>query len=352
MNFKKGLSFRRKYIILCVIIILTLYIVFAVHHVKRSLSRQSLKRYVNMSDISRHGNVSSPRKQIPRIIHQTNRNYDIPSVWNASVQAVMQLNAANFKYKRWSHDDMDTFVREHEPEFYENLFTKYTYEMQRIDSFRYVMMYHIGGIYIDMDSACYRRLIEYVNALEAIETDSTYTALFPEDGIFGVQTEFFIGSRGHPLFRKFIDTLPRFHRNFLVHHLTILLSAGPLYASVQEHFFAPTKEATVRHLANQIYSKDFWKTAGGTWFASDTIVILHIFNNRFLILYTFEAILFLSLVLCSSLLISRKYPKQTSEICIRLKKFFNSLMKLSKSARLKSQLKRMTLETRFSKHTA
>ncbi|CAF1243410.1 unnamed protein product [Rotaria sordida] len=89
-------------------------------------------------DLSQYGNVTWPQRRVPRVIHQTYRTYDIPAIWNRPVQSVMTMNTGEFQYRRWSHADMDAFVRQREPHFYWNTFIKYRYDMQRIDSFRVI----------------------------------------------------------------------------------------------------------------------------------------------------------------------------------------------------------------------
>ncbi|CAF2127432.1 unnamed protein product, partial [Rotaria magnacalcarata] len=253
------------------IIIIVLILIRTVHY---ALRRRSPIKYVNEADLSRFGNVSWPQQRIPRVIHQTYRTHDVPEIWNSTVQSVMKMNVGDFEYRRWSHFDMDAFVRQREPDFYRNTFVHYAYDMQRIDSFRYVLMYHIGGVYIDMDSACYRPLREFVTTLEALDPDAPYLALFPAEDAFGVQTDFIAATPGHPIYKQFISRLPLFHHYFLIHHITILLSAGPLFASFQERFFHQTDQQVVRILKNKIYITEFWKTNG------DEITVFGLLTNQ------------------------------------------------------------------------
>ncbi|CAF1336800.1 unnamed protein product [Rotaria magnacalcarata] len=247
---------------MCICISIIIIVLILIRTVRYALRRRSPIKYVNEADLSRFGNVSWPQQRIPRVIHQTYRTHDVPEIWNSTVQSVMKMNVGDFEYRRWSHFDMDAFVRQREPDFYRNTFVHYAYDMQRIDSFRYVLMYHIGGVYIDMDSACYRPLREFVTTLEALDPDAPYLALFPAEDAFGVQTDFIAATPGHPIYKQFISRLPLFHHYFLIHHITILLSAGPLFASFQERFFHQTDQQVVRILKNKIYITEFWKTNG------------------------------------------------------------------------------------------
>jgi mannosyltransferase OCH1-like enzyme len=237
------------------------------------------------------------------VIHQTYRTYDIPAVWNTSVKSVIEMNADEFTYRRWSHTDMDTFVQQHEPHFYWNTYVTYRYDIQRADSFRYVLLFHVGGIYIDMNNGCNRPFREIVATMEALNPESPQLALFPAQDTFGVQNDFMIATSGHPIFKQFTSRLHLFHHSFLIHHITILLSAGPRYATFQERLFTRTDKHVVRILENQTFRSMFWKTNGGTWFGRDTIVILNLYHNddRILwyckILAIWLAVLFIAIML-------------------------------------------------------
>ncbi|CAF1187408.1 unnamed protein product [Adineta steineri] len=248
------------------------------------LQRYSVKKSLMEKDLLKYANVSWPQHRIPRIIHQTYRTYNIPEIWNTSIQSIIETNYKDFQYHRWSHEDMRLFVQKHQPEFYRKTYINYKYDMQRIDSFRYVLMYHVGGIYIDMDNGCNYPLKYIVTTMEALDPYSPYLALFPAEDTFGLQTDFIISTSNHPIFKQFISNLHLFNHNYLLHHLTILLSAGPLYATFQERFFNQTEKQIVRILDNQIYNTIFWKTNGGTWFERDTLIILYIYYNRNIIL--------------------------------------------------------------------
>ncbi|CAF3387486.1 unnamed protein product [Rotaria socialis] len=297
------MSIRRKRTTMCICIFIIIIFLLLIQTVRYIFRRRSPIKYVDEADLSRFGNVSWPQQRIPRVIHQTYRTYDVPEIWNSTVQSVMKMNVGDFEYRRWSHSDMDAFVRQREPDFYRNTFVHYAYDMQRIDSFRYVLMYHIGGIYIDMDSACYRPLREFVATLEALDPSSPYLALFPAEDAFGVQTDFIAATPGHPIYKQFISQLPLFHHYFLIHHITILLSAGPLFATFQERFFRQTDQQVVRILKNKIYTTEFWKTNGGTWFGRDTLFILYIYYNSkrllgyLIILAIWLAIFFIGIII-------------------------------------------------------
>ena len=290
---------NRTIIHTCVLIIIVFLLL--IHGIWYALRRRSLEKFLNETDLSRYANVTWPQRRIPRVIHQTYRTYDIPAVWNTSVQSVIEKNAGEFEYRQWSHTDMDAFVQQHEPEFYRNTFVTYENDIQRVDSFRYVLLYYLGGIYIDMDNGCNRSFRELVTTMEAIDPDASHLVLFLSNDAFGLQTDFMIATPNHPFYKQCISRLHLFNHYFLIHHLTILLSAGPLYATVQERLFYQTKKQVVRLLDQRITRSMFWKTNGGSWFHRDTLIILHLYYNSGRILYycTISAI---CLVVCFMLI--------------------------------------------------
>lgn len=290
-----------------------------------TLRRRSSKKFIDEMDLSRYTNVTWPRRRIPRLIHQTYRTYTIPTVWNATVQSVMKMNSDEFQYRRWSHADMDRFVRQHEPHFYWKTFIHYRYDIQRIDSFRYVLLFHLGGIYIDMDDACRRPFRELVTTMETLDPYSTHLALFPAGELFGIQNNFMIATAGHPIYKQLIARLNLFNQNFLIYHVTILLSVGPLYVTIQERFFQQTHQHVVRLLDNSLYRSIFWKTKGGTWFHRDTLMILYLYYNRHrILLYCILFVICLTILLIVTVLFRHKRRRSLifHRICI-----FNNLKK-------------------------
>lgn len=257
------------------------------------LTREDFLRYRNESNRC--------SKRIPRRIHQTYFNRTIPLQWNRTVESVLKLNP-NYEYYLWSHDQMKNFVEKTEKDFFLKTYRNYPFEAQRIDSFRYVVLYHLGGIYIDMDNGLKTSLEDILLTLECLDPLSESICGFPPDDAFGLQTDFQISSSHHPFYRQLIDNLHLFDHNYYLHHLTILLSAGPLFVTFQEKYF-PTLEnkQMIRHFHRQMYLEFVhWKVNGATWHRFDTKLILFIFYHRqqlfrlFIFIFIFSFIYFSS----------------------------------------------------------
>jgi mannosyltransferase OCH1-like enzyme len=277
---------RRKCIALyiCVLIILILLLI-GYYTIRYILRRRSPLRIVYETDVIRLSNATWAQRRIPRLIHQTWRTRDIPLRWNESYHSVIAQNAGEFEHRLWVDEEMHVFVQKHEPDFYKNTYINYQYEIQRADSFRYVVLYHLGGIYIDMDNACNRPFEDLLVTLEALDPDSPLLAAFPLDSSYGIDIDFLISTPGHPLYKQLISRLHLFHHYYFLHFYTIVLSTGPLYASIQERLFnSSSQQQVVRALDYTVSHPLFTRNVGGkSWLARDAPITFYIDSNSDLI---------------------------------------------------------------------
>src|SRR5687768_5764884 len=86
---------------------------------------------------------------IPKIIHQTWKDNDIPEHWKDSPEA-WKLHHPNWEYRFWTDSDLRNLIRDKYPWFLE-IYDNYPYPIQRVDAARYFILYTFGGIYSDLD---------------------------------------------------------------------------------------------------------------------------------------------------------------------------------------------------------
>lgn len=220
-------------------------------------------------------------RRIPRLIHQTWKDFSPPAHWEKASKTVRELNAAEFHYIYWTDEDIDNFVREKEEEFYWKTYRNYPFHIQRVDAFRYVALFHLGGIYIDMDNGCRQSLSELIRLLELIDPNSENLSAFPQTVPVGISNGFMISTAKNPFFRRLIDNLEPFRLNFIVHYLTVMMTAGPLFLTIQEFFFDQTlTNSSIRLIDDIVYSDIFtWHTTGNSWHGSDAKFILFFYEK-------------------------------------------------------------------------
>jgi len=159
---------------------------------------------------------SAPSTRIPRIIHQTWSNKDVPEDFEPYIASWLQHHPT-WEYRFWTDEDNRALVEEHFPSFLDT-FDGLTQGMpgfvrrlgiRQADAIRYMIMYKEGGVYVDLD----------------------FEALKPLDGLMQMQHELVMGqeplahanllngmertvcnallmsSAGHPFWKHVLDTI-------------------------------------------------------------------------------------------------------------------------------------------------
>lgn len=220
--------------------------------------------------------TSSPDRStlIPKIIHQTYKNETIPEVWRDAQKSCMELHE-DYEYILWTDKNARQFIQDEYPWFLET-FDGYPYPIQRADAIRYFVLAHYGGIYIDLDDGCQRRLDPLL----------AYPAWVRRTIPTGISNDA-MGSRPqHPFFLRVIDELPKYDRGWLLPYITVMGSTGPLFLSViWRHYnggitgrVEMEDEDRVRVLFPDEYKGHSWSffrvVVGNSWHRGDVKVIL------------------------------------------------------------------------------
>ena len=91
---------------------------------------------------------------IPKIIHQIWSGIDgpLPKIFNEFGNTWKKYNP-DWKYEFWDNARMNQFILDFYPQYWEpyNLFT---YNVQRWDVIRYLILDQMGGMYVDFDTEC------------------------------------------------------------------------------------------------------------------------------------------------------------------------------------------------------
>ena len=91
---------------------------------------------------------------IPKIIIQTWKTNLLPQDSKKYIEQI-KTNNPDFKYIFFTDKDIETFMKTHYPQYISTM-SNFKYNIQRIDLFRLIAIYHYGGFYfdIDMDIKC------------------------------------------------------------------------------------------------------------------------------------------------------------------------------------------------------
>jgi mannosyltransferase OCH1-like enzyme len=97
----------------------------------------------------------------------TSKEY--PKHYNSYVKSVKRINPT-FNYMFFNETKIENFLKTEYPEYYVT-YTKLPVNIQKVDFFRYIAMYHYGGFYFDLD----------ITALEPLDELVSYECVFPID---------------------------------------------------------------------------------------------------------------------------------------------------------------------------
>lgn len=163
----------------------------------------------------------TPRPQlIPKIIHQTYINESIPERWQAAQQSCKDLHE-DYEYILWTDASALEFIEKEYP-WFAPTFKSYPYPIQRADSIRYFVLAHYGGVYIDLDDGCKRRLDPLLS----------YNAFVRRTVPTGISNDVMGAIPQHPFFLRVIESLQGAKRKWVLPYITIMASTGPLFLSV------------------------------------------------------------------------------------------------------------------------
>ncbi len=138
---------------------------------------------------------------IPKIIHQTWKNEEIPFDMLPFVNRVKELNP-DWEYKLWTDDKCTELVENEFPYFLE-IYARFPKNIMRADAIRYLIMYKEGGVYLDLD---YEVLKPFsFGAHKVILPYNRQTKL--GDAYDSIGNCFFASEPGHPFWLDAINTL-------------------------------------------------------------------------------------------------------------------------------------------------
>ncbi|SEG23068.1 glycosyltransferase family 32 protein [Parabacteroides chinchillae] len=144
--------------------------------------------------------------KIPKIIHQIYDNpAGVPDILSDVSESWKKEHPA-WNYRLWDHEAIQKFLEDSCPEFIP-IYKSFLCNKQRWEFMRYLILYHEGGLYVDMDYEC----IQPMDSL--LETHSCCLALEPAEHAERFGKQELIGNAmlaaipHHPFFEKIIEQI-------------------------------------------------------------------------------------------------------------------------------------------------
>mmetsp|Transcript_7059 Transcript_7059/g.15313 ORF Transcript_7059/g.15313 Transcript_7059/m.15313 type:complete len:322 (-) Transcript_7059:571-1536(-) len=238
----------------------------------------------------------------PLIMHRMWKNDDIiekndhelPANWTkAFLRCNEQYSRWNWTTILWTDDSIAAFIEKHFPTFMPT-YNAYPYNIQRVDAARYFILYHYGGVYMDLDVGCKKdkdlgRILDSMEILEKV-------AVLPLTQPVGVSNDVLFATKESPFFKELMDALPSENKWYGSPYLTVMYSTGPMFVSLQYMKLSRAMQRGVLALSPEMYSgrdtRYFKHLRGSTWHQNDVHAITWMFRNKCVIV----VVLFLTAV--------------------------------------------------------
>ena len=164
---------------------------------------------------------------IPKIIHQTYKNHNLPEIYKMCQTEIKRLHP-DFEYRFYTDDDMDRLMKTEFPEYYDK-FNELPRMIMKIDMFRYFLMYKYGGLYTDMDYLMFNPfdLLNEKVVIPCNREDENGNPICLGNCIFASQPN-------HPYWKSLMDTLFTIDRTKLDYNTDKnidgnVLGTGPMF---------------------------------------------------------------------------------------------------------------------------
>jgi inositol phosphorylceramide mannosyltransferase catalytic subunit len=263
----------------------------------------------------------STRNGIPKIIHQTWKDENIPKKWRKSPEEWKRLHP-DWKYILWTDASIRAYIEKNRLPLLA-LHDNFRYQIQRADMIRYIVLYDFGGVYSDLDLYPVKN-IEYALTKCDVGKECGSDAYFVYSANIDCYTNAFMVSR--KLAPVWLEAMTAMHAPApwwaFGKHLQVMTTTGPLMLTevlrnttikftvlpqklfnpynVADDLSAPRKDAILRTLE------------GGSWHVWDSTLYNFVFKHYVAVIVV--AVIIFVAVIGIAVMYRRKYVR-----CARLR---------------------------------
>lgn len=185
-------------------------------------------------------------QNFPKIIHQTYKNKSLTNLYISCQKSVKHF-FNDYTYLFYTDSDMESFMNSFDPTFKLNVFDKLPTKIMKIDTFRYCLLYKLGGVYVDLD---YQFIKTFDFSIHSLTLPLSVGCI---DNEFKINNCVLASTPNHPFWKTVLDTLSqnidtiildfqKCKRNKNMYKHFVLNSTGPgLLTSVFKGHFSDDK---------------------------------------------------------------------------------------------------------------
>jgi hypothetical protein len=219
-----------------------------------TISRTSLAPGCHpLSSLPKHLKKTS-RTGIPNLLHLIYADTMTPEEYTKLIQHCTAINSQDMNFVLWTNDDARAFLDSLQKEYKQNIFDRALYELERSDVLRYILLYHFGGMYMDMDEECIKPLWPLLNEHNCLldQEDPPQSQLW-HNKKFVTMNSAMACRPSHPFFKQVMTEL----KQYINKPGNVIDRTGPLFLTeVYLRYLNsnPSKENNVTMLPSSAFS--------------------------------------------------------------------------------------------------
>ena len=242
----RNLNMSRLVMFVLVFLVIFSMIIFTTHSsTPASEEEQRHYREIPTLDITQCDSMWPPptvkddpnyKNEFPKMVHQIWSDDHPPVEWLPTRKTCMDMyKKLGYTYKLWSFTDVEKLIAS-DYHWLLPTWQSYPYIVEKADVSKYILLYHYGGIYMDLDVEC---VGNFDPVLRNVTNNEHTVARYTDPS--GIAADTLMAKARNPFFFHTIHRLPKANGWYGVPYATIMFSTGPMYLGLSFNSF-PCKD--------------------------------------------------------------------------------------------------------------
>lgn len=206
-------------------------------------------------------------------MYKTDDDNSLPDHWRRAFKKCRAIHKPRgWKSILWTDESIRSFLSS-KYNWFLPTYDSYPYWIQRADSARYFILYHYGGVYIDLDVVC----IGSFEPIYKTMLSMNMSVILPKTKPIGYSNDVLFARKGSRYVEKVIDSLERYNKGYGSEYMTVMMSTGPLLLTSVVYHAPKDIQQEIGILAPEIYAPRkgyvpipvFRHIQGNSWHGND-----------------------------------------------------------------------------------
>ena len=287
---KQNIDWKQPFLLILVILFIVFFLFSFIKIINKTFVSESFqistKILTNDIEYSNQDIMTIPKNIIQIWIdfdQKLDKRLDFPLSYKSYVNSIHEINP-DYNYLFFNKEKIEHFLETQYPEYYIT-YLKLPVNIQKVDFFRYIAMYHFGGFYFDLD----------ITALEPLDDLLSLECIFPIDNFIesnmcmkprynifcNKDMNFLLGQYAfaaraeHPFFKALIKSIHANVDNYIDvynkniyenHEHYVYQTTGPDFVTHEYIKFEPKKSITIlEYPIRQYFGKYARHSFKGSW---------------------------------------------------------------------------------------